>query len=526
MNSRELKGRFPDEYKQFFSSCVKVVSAPHVFFWTGDFSNFYGGLAVCSKIPLRLYVGLERIAKDDFEIQGEFKAYFSSKGKFQILKLDDYILNALQSSLEKDFKGYRIRFFSELPLGSSLGGLGAMSACLARLADSKKFLKKKAIDLSKSLQRGRKSAATALGCMIDSPYPIVYTHCNNKPMAKGLDEVLDLPKDAIWPIDFGLIFSGKLVRGGAVISSAREMQDVSRNLQKEAMEILGSYNGSFWDDYLKMLNHVACQCLVGIKRVFCQAREADIAFLFSTLNQYQNLLYFLGISTPTINKIYSAVHKDANYLDNKVGSGCKLTGVGRGGDVLFAIPYGEIREKIQKTVGRISRRDNREVSLDYASWIDGIESKGLIVEQDIASAKLSAFLQRGMSLLEVFEGGALSEKIVGSNNINREKIDLILDLDTGKIIFKGRKPDSSEIFSQKATVEILIKILRSDGLKITNRDLPASYGKNRFDLQSKIISPLEKLTKLSFDIKGGMYDDFSLELKFFNISIGIVRKIS
>ena len=526
MNSGELKKRFPDEYKRFFSSCTKVVSAPHVFFWTGDFSNFYGGLAICSKIPLRFYVGLERIAKGDFEIQGELKAYFSSKNKFQTLKLDDYIINALYSSSKKDFKGYRIRFFSELPLGSSLGGLGSISACLARLAGGSKTLEKKAINLSKSLQRGRKSAATALGCMTDSSYPVVYVHCDNEPRAMSLDEMLDLPKDAIWPIDFGLIFSGKLVRGGAVISSAREMQDVSRNLQKEAKEILGSYDGSFWDDYLKILNHVACQCLVGMKRVFLQAREADIAFLFSTLNQYQNLLYFLGISTPTINKIYSAVHKDANYLDNKVGSGCKVTGVGRGGDVLFAVPYGEIREKIKKTVGRISRRGNRGVSLDYASWIDGVESKGLIVEQDIASAKLSAFLQKGMSLLEFFEGGSSSEKIIDSNNINREKIDLILDLDTGKITFKGKKLDSSEIFSQKATVEILSKVLKSDNLKITNRDLPVSYGKNRFDLQSKITSPLEKLTKLSFDVKGGMYDDFSLELKFFNISIGIIRKIS
>ncbi len=526
MNSRELKKRFPDEYRDFFSCCTEVVSAPHVFFWTGDFSNFYGGLAICSKIPLRFYVGLEKIAKDDFEVQEDFKAYFSSKNSFQSLKLDDYIVSALRSFLKDYFKGYRIRFFSELPLGSSLGALGAMSACLAKLTGGAKSIEYKAIDLSRSLQRGRKSAATALSCMIDSPYPVVYTHHNNKPTVTSLDKMLDLPKDAIWPIDFGLIFSGKLVRGGAVISSAREMQDVSRNLQREAKEILGSYSGSFWDDYLKMLNHVACQCLVGMKRIFRQAREDDIAFLFLTLNQYQNLLYFLGISTSTVNKIYSAVHKDANYLDNEVGSGCKITGVGRGGDVLFAVPYGEIREKIKKTIDRISRKDNGSVSLDYASWIDGIEAKGLIVEQKVSDGVFSAFLQKGMLLLEIFEGKSLSEKIINSEDIDREKIDLILDTDTAKIIFRGKKLNSSEIFSQKATVEILSKILRSDNLKITNDDLPVSYGKSRFDLQSKIISPLEKLTKLSFDIRGGMYDDFSLELKFSNISIGIVKKIS
>ena len=39
------------------------------------------------------------------------------------------------------------------------------------------------------------------------------------------------------------------------------------------------YAGSLWKDYLKMLDYVARQCLVGIKRIFNQPREEDIVFL-------------------------------------------------------------------------------------------------------------------------------------------------------------------------------------------------------------------------------------------------------
>lgn len=526
MNSKILKKRFVNEYRDFFSHCVKVVSAPHVFFWTGDFSNFYGGLAICSKIPLRFYVGLEKISNSDFEVEEEARAYFFNKNDFHTFKIDDYIINELHSCLKDDLKGYRIKFLSELPLGVSLGGLGAMSACLGMMTAANKDAKQKAISLSASLQRGRKSAATTLGCMTKSYYPAVYIHKDKKPMIVSLDKMLNLHKNVFWPIDFGLIFSGRFVRGGAVISSAKEMQDISQSLQKEAKAIIDSYGGSLWKDYLKMLDHVAHQCLVGMKKIFNQPREEDIAFFFSTLNQYQNLLYFLGISTPAINKIYSAIHRNANYLDNKIGSGSKISGIGRGGNVLFAVPYGEMRDKVEKIIDEVSDGNGESTSLCYASWVDGIESKGLIIEQDISNRIFSDFFKKDMLLLEVFDNGRVTEKVVESCNIFKERIDLMLDVDNGKIFYRGVKVDSSMILSQKATVSILGKLLKSDNFQIKNKEIPLSYGRSRFDLQGKIITPLEKLTGLSFEIRGGTYDDFSLKLKFSNITIGLIKKIS
>ncbi len=528
MNSQNLKTKFPKIYRDFYCKCERVVSSPHVFFWTGDFSVFYGGLAVCSKIPLRFYVGLEKISKDKVEISEEFYAYFPSQNAFSKIRFDDYIINSLKDNLSSDLKGYRLNFLSEIPLGVSLGGLGALSACLGTLI-AKDITKAEslAIKFSSVLQRGRKSSAAALTSLCQSSYPLVYSQDKNKPRVLFLDKMLHLPSKAAWPIDFGLIFTGKLVQGSAVISSSEEMERVSKDLQNQAGELLGGYKGDFWKDYLSMLNHVACQSLVAIKDLFNSgSSDKNLSFFFATLNQYQNLLHFLGISTPQINEIYSTVHKLANNLEGRPGSGAKISGVGRGGEVLFAMPYGEARKKIELASIDLAKKNDSRDFLDYASWRDGLETRGAILEQDIKKSIFSDFIKKGMYRIDVFDSGESYSKIITKNEIDKLSPALILDSDRKKLIYKGKSPDSSKIFSQKATVEILGALLQKKDNKIFNSDLPVSYGKSRFDLQSKIIKPLSKLTGLEFEISGGMYDDFTCQLKPFDLTIIVLKKIN
>lgn len=528
MNSKNLKTKFPRIYKDFFCKCERVVSSPHVFFWTGDFSVFYGGLAVCSKIPFRFYVGLEKISKDKLEISEEFYAYFPSQNTFSKIRLDNYIIDSLTKSLWSDLKGYRINFLSELPLGVSLGGLGALSACLGSLVGgSGEKAESFTVKLSSLLQRGRKSSATALTSLCESSYPLVYSQDGSRPRVLLLEKLLNLPDGVVWPIDFGLIFTGKLVQGSAVISSAEEMEEVSKNLQEQAGELLGVYRGDFWKDYLSMLNHVACQNLVAIKKIFTSgSSDKNLSFFFSTLNQYQNLLHFLGISTAQINEIYSIVHKLANNLEGRPGSGVKITGVGRGGEVLFATAYGEAREKIERAATDLARRNGSKSSLDYASWRDGLETRGTVVEQNITSNVFSEFIRKGTYILDVFDGGESYSRIVFEDELSKLGPALILDSDKKKMIYNGKVPDSKKIVSQKATVNILEMILRKKDRKIFSNELPLSYGKSRFDLQSKIVKPLLKLTGLEFEITGGMYEDFSCKLRPFDLTIIILKKVN
>jgi len=521
MNSKKLKGQFPQIYQKFFNSCQRVVSAPHSFFWTGDFSGFYGGLTISSKLPLRFYVGLEEIAKDDLEIDGEFEAYFPSLKKFKKIYLDRHLLGQLKNLLEDSLKGYRVHFLSELTLGLSLGGLGATSAALANLIKPNANFEKKfniARTIAANLQTGRTSAATAYSALSPSSYPSVFYQSGAKWWGKSLDQLVRLPKDPIWPFDFGLIFSGNLVQGAAVISSAEEIKRISLQREKEISQLIGAQTGSFWDNYIKMLDQVSKQTLLNFVEVFKKGAEDNSQRkFFEGLNQYQNLLHFLEISTPNIDQIYSQIHRLSNKADNQIGSGCKLTGVGKGGEVLFALPYGRYRENLTGLV-----REIPGASLDYTSWDGGVESEGVLTEQDLKEGIISDFSRRAKAILRTYT----KEKVCCELLFNEKPVqsDLILDQIKGKILYKNKPVSSVEIPSQRATVEIVSNLLRAENFCLKCEFL-GKYGKSRYDLQGKIALPLSKITGLKFEITGGVYDNFSIKLKPFDLKISVISAI-
>lgn len=521
MNSKQLKKQFPEPYKEFFFCCQKIASAPHSFFWIGDFSGFYGGLTISSKIPLRFYVGLEETGSSKMEINPEFDAYFPALKSFRKIRLDEYIVKELEDILKDRFKGYKMHFMSELTLGLSLGGLGAISAAIAELcAPNESFDKKFKIAkiIVTQIQKGRTSPATAFASLHDSLYPTVYWQSGAKSWGKSLDEMIELQREPVWPFDFGLIFSGNLVQGAAVIASAEEIKQISALKQKQISKLLGDQSNSFWDDYLKMLDHISKQTLFEFGEIFrAGASDARLGKFFECLNQYQNLLHYLDISTVEIDRIYSLIHQISNKQENRVGSGCKITGVGKGGEVLFAVPFGGYREKIPQALKKLGGL----TSLDYASWSGGYDRCSTLIEQDLNLGNISKIASNANSLIKVYTKNSLSTKIYNNKTI---QADLVLNLISGKILFKNRSPKSSLIFSQKATVEILAKILASPERKLSNEHL-GKYGKSRYDLQSKIAIPLSKLSGLKFEIRGGVYDDFSIQLKPFDLTIAVISSI-
>ena len=522
MNSQKLKDKFPAVYRDFFSRCQKVVSAPHSFFWTGDFSGFYGGLTILSKLPLRFYIGLEEIEKGSFEINPEIISYIPANKKFSKARLDDYLIKELSYLMGEVLKGYKIHFLTEITLGTSLGGLGAMSSCLAKLTGKEKIFEA-GWKIARELQRGRTSGATTFNAIYNSPYPIVFFSKGEKFWGKKLSDIFHLPAVPIWPIDFGLIFSGNLVQGAAVIASAEEIKKDLEKKEKQIADALKSdYENSFWQTNLKMLNQIANQNLIAFSELFQKGTGDDtLEFFFNTLNQYQNMLHFWKISTPQIDAVYSQIHIISNKSENNTGSGAKITGVGKGGEVLFVVPFGGYREKIEQQIKRL------KYNIDYTSWDDGFEEKGLVLEQDISTLKFAQFLPKGALLLKTYQKNHLSTLLCCEKDLAlyAKKIDLLLDKTSGKIFLKGKKTNSSSLPSQKATIEILNKLLVCQERLLKNTQLPKSYAENRYDLQSKITIPLSRLTNLRFEIKGGMYENYSLSLKPFDIEIGIVEKV-
>lgn len=75
-NSIELSVRHREIYRSFFQRSEWAASSPGVFFWAGEHAVLSGSIAICQQIPLRVYVGLERVSRtDNFRIdvaQGEY----------------------------------------------------------------------------------------------------------------------------------------------------------------------------------------------------------------------------------------------------------------------------------------------------------------------------------------------------------------------------------------------------------------------------------------------------------------------
>jgi mevalonate kinase len=518
LNSKKLKKQFSANYEKFFSSCFRVASAPHSFIWSGDFSNFYGGISICSKIPLRFYVGLEKIDDDKFEVEEEFYAYNPSINKFERIVLDEYITSNLSNELSDIFKGYKVRFLSELILGLSLGGLGAMSAAIANLVHEDESKKSDfACKLVKKIQHGRSSAATALCALCDSALPIVVSSKNGKPWAIGSDKLFKIDQNVAWPFDFGLIFSGNLVQGGSVIASTEELQKESVANQREIEKITGYKTLSFWDSYLGMLEQVSTKTILLMKKLFIKGNSSEnLKQFFSSLNHYQNLLHFVDISTPAIDKIYTSIHKIASLTQNNIGSGCKITGVGRGGEVLFALPFGQHREAV------FSMAKNLGVSVDYASWQDGFEQFAGRIEQDLQRKVYSEFIRSDMYQIELVNKGYRTYKILSNRQINSS---LIIDLVDNKIFIDGKKVDSKKIPSQKAACLIFEKLYQSENWSLDNEQLPKTYAASRFDLQSKIVTPLERYLGFKFEISGTSFEKFRLSLKILPTDVAIIRRI-
>ncbi|MEI6237829.1 MAG: hypothetical protein WCP03_04500, partial [Candidatus Saccharibacteria bacterium] len=111
--------------------------------------------------------------------------------------------------------------------------------------------------------------------------------------------------------------------------------------------------------------------------------------------------------------------------------------------------------------------------------------------------------------------------------------DLTLSMSENKIYIQGEPLSSKELFSTKGTIEIFRKILEKPDFKLSNREFAnTSYGQNRYDLQSKIFIPLNKVLKkitkkeIDFKISGSMYDNFRLSIDPKNITIAIINNLS
>lgn len=80
--------------------------------------------------------------------------------------------------------------------------------------------------------------------------------------------------------------------------------------------------------------------------------------------------------------------------------------------------------------------------------------------------------------------------------IQREEYDLVLDVFSGKIYHRGKRLTSQHLSSQFTTIEVIRLLFSSPNKEISNKSIsPSSYSKNKNEMTSKIIVPLERRVK-------------------------------
>lgn len=551
INSNSLQKRYPGVYRDFFSCCQSVASASNSFLWTGEFAGFYDGLTVSQKLPISSYVGFEVTDDNQVEVIRQYRYFDAVNQTFSTGVIDERLAINLERSISQklqdqaDFKGLRVHLLTEVPLGHSLGSYGAVASATALLLSPiKSWESKRPKDREEVLQIAREilalsqagysSGVTAYMALIDTAEPVVFFRQQGKYFAKPFSQLVDLADGLVWPIDFGLIYSGGITNAESVIL-ANDQTISELDLAATRLETLlaGWSQPNFKQTYLEMLNMISSLMIMALVDLFKGGASNDRwRQLFNTMNQYQNLLRILHVSDSGTDLIYSQIHQLANEQQNAVGSGVKISGIGRGGCVLFALPYGNYRAGLLQLVNDLRIKSGRDIWLDYASWLDGIGGRPGIIEQDLASGRYSTLLGGDILIMRVIKQGRLRPVIITDEQLKAKanEFDLILDKTNGKITIAGRALTSKQLPSQKASVTILSDLLEDSKQMLNNNKLPGSYGENRYDLQGKIVSPLIKQVKaltgrdLLLKVTGGMYADYSLKLNPSNIVIGIIEQ--
>ena len=151
-----------------------------------------------------------------------------------------------------------------------------------------------------------------------------------------------------------------------------------------------------WEKIIEALGIISLKIASSLETLLRKGySEEHLQEFFKSLNQYQNILHILEASTTSIDHICFSVFERGRKLDIVSGVGAKLTGAGHGGDVVFAAPIGIFRKSVEELINELRTFYNKEISLDYASWIDGYEEEGIKVEQCLEGKIYSSFVSRG-----------------------------------------------------------------------------------------------------------------------------------
>ena len=371
-----------------------------------------------------------------------------------------------------------------------------------------------------------------------------------------LEEIFPLRLPQPWPINIARVFSGTTINSENIFKSLSKLKSDIETLQNVVADEIAPHvhtdepsilslfdpaetsekkNQFSYSNYIDIFNIASIELLFAFRNLFqFGSNEDSLRKFVNVIHQIQDFNHFLGHSTPPIDEL-CARFSQIIASDNEFHLGsAKIDGIGKSGHIVCAGPAEMIPDHLTQEAARVSEQTGKDIFVDWLSSVDGFGEDGLTVEQFIPKSIYSSYVSPQCHRLTLFHNAIPEVKIVEPNIVHDliKEYDIALLVPEHKILIRGKSLTSKDIPSTKATIEILSKILSSADFKIANSLFSdSSYGQSRYELQSKIIIPLNKVfykiagKKLDFQIHGGMYDDYSVSLNAKNLKIALIDSV-
>lgn len=249
-----------------------------------------------------------------------------------------------------------------------------------------------------------------------------------------------------------------------------------------------------------MLGSISIEILCTLKEVLGKAySDQTLQDFLYTLNRFKLANYLTRVSSEEFMKFVNHLESYLDIGNTNIALFPNDSTVS-GGCVNIISPLESARKKITEFVTNYKPNNTTDnnVGIVYSSRLDGVETEGIKVEQDLTAGIHSLFSKKSnYKLINWDHSVFLRTYDVATQDLQN---DIIVDLIKNKIYVQGRICSSAQLHSQSITCEILSYLIQNKTKTISSKDLsPSSYTKNKNEMITKVINPFIKLIQENFN---------------------------
>ncbi len=422
---------------------------------------------------------------------------------------------------------------------------------------------RKTLKLNKDLWKRVNKIENQIASFFDSYYPIVSFTDDIDDNLENLDTESikiywyrlnslekTLPSVPFIPIDYWIIYSWNPVLTDHIIDTNENSLNWTSDIKEKLIDYFWKdientlpirkpvFYKTFvkeWDDdefkdtYWKVMWTISLEILNIMVKLFSSGyTESNMKNFIDALNKVRFWNYITRKRSKTFSRFIDYILQNLTSWSKSIWIAPSDTSV-MWWTIIFALPLEWFRKDLLISI----EKTNNEipwVKLIYANWLDWIESKWFIVEQDLDNNQFSEFISKNSYVVKTNKWTSLITNITEIEDNLPEW--LTIDLINRKMYLDWDKLTSKELHSQNTTIDILEILLENIWKDICSTEFPiSSYTSNKNEMLWKIVIPLVKLIEERKKIKFPLIckwsiTNFYLKLTDNSLKINLIKKLS